>query len=329
MTAASQAPPVAGPLPRPGRRHRATGRRVGGRRAAGLPYLLLLPAIAIIVTVAAWPLTKIVMLALSKQQSSKWALFHNGGSTPFAGLANFRAVLTDPTFWIVLARTAVFTVVNVGLSLVLALAFAVLMNRVSNWARILLTAVLLFVWAVPTSVSAQVFYWMFNNQYGLVNWVLDKLPGLHMTGHDWFVSPIQGLAVVTLVVIWGALPLLAISFHAGLTQVPGELLDAARVDGASAWQTFRTVLLPHLRPLLLILTTLSIIWDFGVFNQIYFMRSGHPEPGYQTIGVYMYVEGIGSSKYNVGAAIAILMMVCVFAMMAVYIRQLIRMGDTE
>jgi N,N'-diacetylchitobiose transport system permease protein len=321
MTVASPVPPGTRPVRRPA--------RAGGHRAAGLPYLLLLPAIAIIVTVAAWPLVKIIMLSLSKQQSSKWALFHNGGATPFVGWQNFQAFLSDSTFWAVLARTVVFTLVNVGLTLVVALALAVLLNRVSNWARILLTAVLLFVWAVPTSVSAQVFYWMFNNQFGLVNWVLDKLPGVHMMGHDWFVNPMEGLAVVTLVVVWGALPLLAISFHAGLTQVPAELLDAAHVDGASPWQIFRTVLLPHLRPLILILTTLSIIWDFGVFNQIYFMRSGHPEPGYQTIGIYMYVEGIGSSQYNLGSAIAILMMVCVFAMMAVYIRQLIRMGDAE
>jgi N,N'-diacetylchitobiose transport system permease protein len=178
-------------------------------------------------------------------------------------------------------------------------------------------------------VSSQVFYWLFNNQFGLVNWLLDKLPGVNMRGHDWFADPIQGFGVITLVVVWGALPLLAISLHAGLTQVPGELLDAARVDGASSWQAFRSVTLPHLRPLLVILTTLSIIWDFGVFNQIFFMRNGHPEPGYQTIGVYMYAEGVGSSHYNLGSTIAVLMMVCVFAMMAVYIRQLIRMGDAE
>jgi N,N'-diacetylchitobiose transport system permease protein len=323
MSVASHGPPATVPAAPAG-----TPRR-RARRAGGLPYLLLLPAIAIIVVVAGWPLVKIVTLSLSKQESSKYALFHNGGATSFVGLRNFTDVLTDSTFWTVLGRTVVFTAVNVGLSLLLALALSVLLNRVSNWARVLLTAVMLFVWAVPTTVSAQVFLWMFNNQFGLVNWLLDKLPGLHMAGHDWFADPVQGLAVVTLIVVWGALPLLAISFHAGLTQVPGELIDAARVDGASAWQSFRNVLLPHLRPLILILTTLSIIWDFGVFNQIYFVRNGHPEPGYQTIGVYMYTEGVGSSHYNLGSTIAVLMMVCVFAMMAVYIRQLIRMGEAE
>ena len=320
MTAAGQAPPALRP---------ARAGWAGRVRAGGLPYLLILPATVIIAVVAGWPIVKIVLLSLSKQESSKYALFHNEGTTPFVGLRNFVHVLTDSTFWTVVLRTAVFTVVNVGVSLLLGVGFALLLNRVSRWARLLLTAVLLFVWAVPTTVSSQVFYWMFNNQYGVANYLLDKLPGVDMQGHDWFADPIQGLGVVTLVVVWGALPLLAISLHAGLTQVPTDVLDAAHIDGASAWQTFRHVTLPYLRPILIILTTLSIIWDFGVFNQIFFMRNGHPEPGYQTIGVYMYTEGVGSSRYNLGATIAILMMVCVFAMMAVYIRQLIRMGDAE
>jgi N,N'-diacetylchitobiose transport system permease protein len=92
---------------------------------------------------------------------------------------------------------------------------------------------------------------------------------------------------------------------------------------------FRHVLLPYLRPLLAVLTTLSVIWDFGVFNQIWFMRNGHPEPGYQTLGIYMYSNGVGSSHYNLGATIAILMMVGLLAVVVIYVRQLIRIGDAE
>ncbi len=305
---------------------RRRGRLLGGR-AGALPYLLILPAVIILAVVAAWPLVKIVLLALQKQESGKYALFHNQGSTPFVGLRNFGNVLSDATFWSVLGRTVVFTVVNVAISLAIGLALALLLNRVSRWARLVLTAVLLFVWAVPSTVSTQIFYWMFSNQYGIVNWLLNHLPGMHMRGHDWFADPHQGLAVVTVVVVWGAIPLLAISLHAGITQVPHELQEAARVDGAGPWKTFTSITLPALRPLIVILTTLSIIWDFGVFNQIWFMRNGHPEPGYQTIGIYMYNQGVQTSHYNLGAAIAILMMLCLFAVMIVYIRMLFRIGD--
>jgi N,N'-diacetylchitobiose transport system permease protein len=302
--------------------------RIGGPRSAGLPYLLILPAVLILIAVAGWPLVKIIQLSLQKQEAGKYALFHGGG-TAFAGLSNFTHVLTDSTFWTVALRTLVFTAINVALSLLLGIAIALLLNRVSKWARLILTAVLLFVWAVPSTVSSQVFYWLFSNQYGAVNYVLDKIPGVHMQGHDWFADPHQGLAVVTMVVVWGALPLLAISLHAGITQIPGEILDAARVDGAGPWQTFRSVTLPYLRPLIVILTTLSVIWDFGVFNQIWFVRNGHPEPGYQTLGIYMYANGIGSSRYNLGATVGVLMMLCLLVVMVFYIRQLFRIGDAE
>jgi N,N'-diacetylchitobiose transport system permease protein len=303
-------------------------RRRAGRRD-GLPYLLILPAVVVLAVVAAWPTVKIIQLSLQKQQSGKYALFHNGGATQFAGLTNFENVLSDSTFWAVVGRTVVFTAVNVIISVLLGLGIAVLLNRVSTWARLILTAVLLFAWAVPSTVSTQIFYWLFSNQYGAVNYMLDWIPGVHMHGHDWFADPHQGLAVVTAVVVWGAIPLLALSLHAGITQIPKEVLEAARCDGASPWQSFRHVIMPFLGPLLVILVTLSVIWDFGVFNQIWFVRNGHPEPGYQTLGIYMYSNGISSSHYNVGATIGVVMMLCLLLVMIVYIRQLFRIGDAE
>jgi N,N'-diacetylchitobiose transport system permease protein len=298
-------------------------------KARGLPYLLTLPVVLVLVVIAGWPLVKIILLSFQKQESGKYALFHNNGSTPFTGFTNYVNTLSDSTFWTVALRTILFTAVNVALSLVIGMAIAHLLNRVSRWARLTLTATLLFVWAVPTTVSTQIYYWLFSNQYGAVNYLLDKLPGVRMRGHDWFADPHQGLAVVTIVVVWGAVPLLAISLHAGITQIPHEVIEAARVDGAGAWQVFRNVTLPFLRPLVAILGTLSVIWDFGVFNQIWFMRNGHPEPGYQTLGIYMYSNGVGSSHYNVGATIGVLMMVGLLAVIVIYIRQLLVIGDAE
>jgi N,N'-diacetylchitobiose transport system permease protein len=318
MTATGNAlPPVVGPP------------RRNSRRRSNTAYALITPAVLVLGLVAAWPLIKIVTLSLQEQENGKYALFHNGGTTPWVGVRNFVDTLSSHEFWTVLYRTVVFTAVNVGLSLLLGIAVALLLNRVSNWARIILTAVLLFVWAVPSTVSTQIFAWLFNNQFGVVNYALDKLPGVQMEGHDWFANPTQGLGVITVVVVWGAIPLLAISLHAGITQIPQDVMEAARCDGAGAWSTFRHIMLPFLRPLLVILTTLSVIWDFGVFNQIWFMRNGHPEPGYQTIGIYMYADGISSSRYNTGATIAVLMIVALLLVMVVYIKQLFRIGDAE
>jgi N,N'-diacetylchitobiose transport system permease protein len=311
---------------RPRRGRLGTPRR--SLRAVSVPYLLILPALVVLALVVAWPLVKIITLSLQKQDNSKYALFH-GTSGGFVWFQNYVDILTESTFWAVLLRSLVFMVVSVGVSLVLGTAIAALLNRASTWARLVLTAALLFVWAVPSTVSTQVFYWLFNNQYGAVNYLLSGLPGLDLAGHDWFANANEGLAVVAVIVVWGALPLLAISLHAGMTQIPPEVIEAAKIDGAGSWQIFRHIVLPYLGPLLLVLTTLSIIWDFGVFNQIWFLRNGHPEPGYQTIGIYMYSQGIGSSHYNTGSAIGVLMMTLLLGVMVVYIRQLFRIGDAE
>ena len=296
--------------------------------ASRLPYALVLPGVVVLLLVAAWPTAKIIQLSLQQQEAGKFALFHNG-STPYVGFRNYVNVLTDRTFQTVVLRTLVFTVVNVALTLLIGMAVALLLSRISTWVRPILIAVLLFVWAVPSTVSTQIYYWLFSNQYGVVNYLLSQLPGVDMEGHDWFADPHQGLAVITVVVVWGAIPLIAISLHAGISQIPREVLEAARCDGAGAWQAFRHVTLPFLRPLIVILTTLSVIWDFGVFNQIWFMRNGHPEPGYQTIGIFMYAQGIGSSHYNIGAAIGVLMMLALLGVMVFYIKQLLLIGDSE
>lgn len=304
-------------------------RRSSLRRGGWFPYLLIAPAVVVLAAVAAWPLVKIVLLSLQEQEEGKYALFHNSGTTPFVGFRNFASQLTDSEFWSVLERTVIFTAVNVALSMALGLGLAVLLNRVSNWARIVLTAALLFVWAVPSTVSTQIFAWLFNSRFGVVDYLLDKLPGVSMQRHDWFADPVSGLGVVTAIVVWGALPLLAITLHAGITQVPQDVLEAARCDGAGPWSSFRHVVLPYLRPLLVILGMLSVIWDFGVFNQIYFLRNGHPEPGYQTLGIYMYTKGVSSSAYNTGSTLAVLMILVLLLVMVVYIRQLFKIGEAE
>src|SRR3954469_7260447 len=135
MTATVPGAPALGPAAT-GRR----GRRVRRVRGGGLPYLLIVPAVLVLLVVVAQPLFKIVQLSLQKQESGKFALFHSGASTPFVGLANFRAVLSDSTFWTVLGRTAAFTAINVVLSLLLGIGIALLLNRVSRWARLLLVA---------------------------------------------------------------------------------------------------------------------------------------------------------------------------------------------
>ena len=128
----------------------------------------------------------------------------------------------------------------------------------------------------------------------------------------------------SLVVVWGALPFVAITVHAGLTQVPAELEEAARVDGAGPWQVFRHITFPVLKPIFLILATLSTIWDFKVFTQIWVMLNQRPSREYFLLGIWSYSESFGVTRYGKGAAIAVVMVLLLLGLTFFYVRQMLK-----
>jgi N,N'-diacetylchitobiose transport system permease protein len=135
--------------------------------------------------------------------------------------------------------------------------------------------------------------------------------------------------VITTLVVWSGIPFIAITLNAGLTQVPKELLEAATVDGATAWQALVNITLPILKQLIIIVTTLSVIWNFGVFTQPWVIRNGQPEPGYQTLATYAYSTAFKSGNYSLGAAISIITVILLFAVMVFYIKQMFKVGDVD
>ncbi|MFH9138237.1 carbohydrate ABC transporter permease [Streptomyces sp. NPDC017524] len=291
-----------------------------------LPYLLIAPALLALVVVLGYPLVDMVTLAF--QDMTRKELF-SGETPPWAGLDQFRTILGDRFFWTVTGRTALFTVVCVTLTMGCALLVALLMRRAAPWARAVLAGVLVAVWAMPVMVAAAVFRWLFDADYGVVNWSLSALPGIDLARHNWFTDPWQGFAVITGVVVWGALPFAAISLHAALAQVPPELEESAVIDGARPFQVFRYITFPVVKPLFVMVTTLMAIWDFGVFNQIWLMRGGQPEREYYLLGVHAFIESFAVNRYSVGAAIALVTVVLMLAGAVVYLRQMMKLGETE
>ena len=132
-----------------------------------------------------------------------------------------------------------------------------------------------------------------------------------------------------MIVVWGAVPFIAVTTYAALTQVPQELVEAARLDGAGGRQVFFGITLPSIRPVLLIVTVLSIIWDFSVFNQIWILRNGAPEPGYRTLAIYAYTQAYSKHEYGYASAVAVVTVLLLLAVMVVYIRQLVKSGETQ
>jgi N,N'-diacetylchitobiose transport system permease protein len=195
--------------------------------------------------------------------------------------------------------------------------------------RLMLGGALIFVWATPVVVAIPLWQWMFDYEFGVLNWTLTQLRAGNFIHHNWFESPVQGFGIITALVVWGALPFLAITLYAALMQVPRELVEAARCDGATGWQVFWQVTAPILRPMFVILLSLSTIWDFQVFNQVWIMLNARPSSTYYLMGVYSYVEAFRVTQYGRGAAIAVVMVLILMAATFFYVRQMASSGELE
>ena len=322
--------PSAPPAEQPPAPAPAGGRAQRKRRVATsggfAPLALTLPALLLLAGLLGYPLVR--MIVLSFQSIGLRQLF---GNLPpdNVGFANYVKIFTDDTFYLVVARTVGFTVVSVLLTVLLGLGVALLMRRVAPSVRIAMIVAMMFVWAMPQLVATQTFRWLVDSDFGVINYLIDLLPGVDFANHSWFADPMQGWIVMTVIVIWAGIPFIAITLNAGLTQVPKELLEAATVDGANGWQTLRGITIPILKPLLVIVTTLSVIWNFGLFTQVYVVRNGRPEEEYQVLATWAYSTAFKNNNYGLGSAIAVVTVLLLLGVMAFYMRQMFKIGDVD
>lgn len=288
------------------------------------PYLLIAPVVLTIAAILGYPLYHLARLSFQK-----YGLFeliaHHGTSV---GWANYSSVLHDSVFWHVLIRTLVFTVANVALTIGIGTLIALLLTKVSTIVRILLTAGLVLAWAMPPVVAVQVWLWMTNYENGVVNYVLTKLHVGNYFQHDWYATSFSQLSITTSLIVWGSIPFIVVTVYAGLSQVSHELVEAAEIDGARPWRVFLDVTVPILKPIFLILTSLSIIWDFGVFTQPFLLiGQSSINTSNELMGIYLYEEGYVKTDFGRGAAISILMLLIVAILSIVYVRKMVRTGD--
>jgi N,N'-diacetylchitobiose transport system permease protein len=289
------------------------------RRRSWMPVWLLLPAFAILVPLFGYPLYQLGLLSFLKFGQPQASA---GEVAEFVGFDNYSTLLNDDQFWDVLFQTVVFAAVCVVATLAVGAALAVLLTRVGTWPRLLLMFSALGAWAAPAMTGSTVWMFLFDTNLGLVNEVLG------MQGHNWFYDKWSAFALVGVVVVWHSFPFVMITVYAGIQAIPTSVLEAARLDGASTWVTFRQVMLPILRPILTIVVIQSIIWDFKVFTQIYVMTGGGGIAGQNLVlNVYAYQKAFASSDYSLGAAIGVLMTLILLIVTVFYIRALRRSGE--
>ncbi|WP_308043115.1 carbohydrate ABC transporter permease [Nocardioides mangrovi] len=289
-------------------------------RRTALPYVLLVPAIAALLVALGYPLLRQVVLSFQD-----FGLAQQFGRPPeWIGLDNYRELVTDPYLWRVTLRSLVFCLVNAVATMAVGVGLALLMRHMARSVRILLQTGLLLAWAMPVVASLTVWEWLFDTQYGVINYLLTQM-GFDFEGHSWLLRPLSFFFVATVIVVWMSVPFVAFTVYAALTQVPEDLLEAAEIDGASAWSRLRHIILPSVRPVLLVVGLLQIIWDLRVFSQIYILqKAGGSTHDTNLLGTYIYRLGIGGGEFGMAAAVAMFMLVLTVVLTSPYVRAMLK-----
>jgi multiple sugar transport system permease protein len=296
-------------------------RKRGGiaRKEERLAWLMITPVLFALIALGVYP-------ALS----TLWFSFQQGGSfglgTSWAGLANYVHLLRDPQFAGALTFSLLFSLVTVTGQMILGTALALFANQKFP-GRWLVRAAVLFPWAIPTATNSVIWAYMFNDQYGLVNSVLEHL-GLMNPAHpiNWLGTPSLVIPLIYVLAIWKANSLVALLVLAGLQGIPEEVYEAARVDGAHAWQVLWRVTLPLLRPTLVVTLVLRTIESLQAFDIISALTNGAPGNTTQNIGLYINVQIQQYGDFSYGSTVAVVLMLITLAFIVVYLRTLYRPG---
>jgi N,N'-diacetylchitobiose transport system permease protein len=286
---------------------------------------MLTPASLMILFVMAVPIGFLIFASVTNYNQR--TLFT--GAFDFVGLQQYGAILTSPDFWWALVRTIVFTVALLIGTVLIGAGMAHLMTSLPVALRHVVTVVLVLTWAMPNVATSLVWSWLFQPQYGVINWLISQT-GIFgdTTSVNWAADPTLAWACVWLLVVWGSVPFTALTLYAAETQVSHDLKEAARLDGASESAVYRVVILPAIAPTLLLITMLSIIWNFNLFNQIWLVTKGGPDGATSTLGVFTYTTAFsGNLQIGAGSAIAVASTIILLALSALYIRMLVRSGE--
>ena len=297
---------VATPAAPPRRRRRSRLQR----RQTRLGWVLLLPALAVVGFVAIYPLGKTIYYSFTNQE------FLAGiEPTKWVGLRNYRELWHDSIFRTAIWTTIKFTLITVGFEFVLGMIIALVVN--SNFkGRGVMRAVMLVPWAIPTVISAQMWKWMYDDVFGVIN---DAGIRLHILHHSvaWISQPNTALASVAAVDIWKTTPFVALLLLAGLQVVPRELYEAANVDGASRLQQFWRITLPLLRPAILVALIFRTLDALRVFDVFYVFFGSRPDT--QTMAIYDQNTIVSTGDVGYGAAISVAIFLIIAIFVVIYV----------
>ena len=293
--------------PAPTTRRRRRGTKLQ-RRQTRLAWLLLLPSLAVVALVAVYPLGKTFFQSFTDQE------FLGLTPTKWVGLENYRVLWHDTLFRHSVWVTIKFTLITVSIEFVLGLIIALTVNSHFK-GRGVMRAVMLVPWAIPTVVAAQMWKWMLDDVFGVVN---DAGVRLHILSHSqaWISDPSTALASVCAVDIWKTTPFVALLLLAGLQVIPGDLYEAADVDGANALQQFWKITLPLLGPAIIVTLVFRTLDALRVFDVFYVFFGNRPDT--QSMAIYAQSTIVGDGHVGYGAAVSITIFLIIAIFVVIY-----------
>lgn len=284
--------------------------------------VLILPALILLSLVFVYPIAWALGFSFFSQNLATQLL------PLFIGLANWERMLGDSRFWQSLGNTFVFSGVSVSLEFILGLGIALVLNQ-NFRGRGLVRTVAILPWALPTAIMGLAWAWIFNDQYGVLNDLLQRLH-LRQTGLTWLGEPSLAMFALIVADLWKTTPFIAIILLAGLQAIPQDLYEAYALDGAQAWQSFWRLTLPLLRPQIFLALLFRFAQAFGVFDLIQVMTGGGPAGSTETISVYIYATVMRYLDFGYGATLVtatFLLLIGIVAIMVWMIRTSNRLGN--
>lgn len=240
------------------------------------------------------------------------------GETQYKGLTNYIQAFTSGEFWNSIWVTLLFTILSLVIQLPLGVLVALLLNQEFK-GRWLLRSIVLVPWAVPTLVNSTLWNWIFNTQYGAANRLLMQF-NLISEPIIWFDSPMKAMGVIVFADTWRMLPLYVLMMLASLQTIPQSQIEAAILDGAGAFSRFRNVILPLIKPMLLVVLVIRTMQALKVFDIIYMLTHGGPANGTMVISYYIYNQSFGFMHFSYGAALAIIVAVISTIITVLYVK---------
>jgi multiple sugar transport system permease protein len=279
-----------------------------------VPYLLIAPAVTLMLLVVAIPIGKSVVMSF--QQNVLYA----PNDVHFIGMQNYLKIMHDPTFLRALINTVIWVFFGVGLQLLLGLVLATLLNHKFK-GRGLIRSIILIPWVTPGILIGLMWTWMYDGNYGVIN---DILLRLHIINDyiPWLAKSSTSLGAVILTIVWQGIPFFAIMILASLQTIPQELYEATQVDGASKVQSFFYVTLPLIMPTLLITMLLRVIWVANSTDILYIMTGGGPGYSSMTLSVYTFTKARASMDFGYSSALSLCLTILLSFVAVIYLWKL-------